>query len=91
MENKPPKKKKNIFLRLFAFILTLAVVMGAACLIFFHDQLNIDALRRWFTYRSLTLNDSGQAESFSYSGSPDDLFADLDHFSFFAGNNTPER
>jgi len=87
MMNKQPKKKQNILLRLIAFILMFALVTGAASLVIFRDQLNIDALRRWFTYRSLSLNDSGQAESFPYSGSPEDIFADLNGDLLVCGTN----
>jgi hypothetical protein len=70
-------KKKNLFLRLLAFLVTLALVAGAVFLVANRDRLNLDSLKRWFTYRSLERSDSGQAESFSYSGSSTDLFAAL--------------
>ena len=77
MKEKPKKKKRNILLSLLVFLLTTALVLGTAALIIFRDQLNVDALKRWYHYRSLTLSDSGQAESFPYAGSPDDLFVDV--------------
>lgn len=77
MKEKPKKKKWNILLSLLVFLLTTALVLGTAALIIFRDRLNVDALKRWYHYRSLTLSDSGQAESFPYAGSPDDLFADV--------------
>ena len=73
-----PKKKRNILIRLLLFLLALAVVLGAVGLVVFRDRLNMDALKRWFAYRALTLSDSGQAESFRYSGSVDDVFASLE-------------
>ena len=72
-----PKKKPNILIRILFFLLGTALVLGAVGLIVFRDQLNIDALKRWFSYRALTLSDSGQAESFRYSGTPNDVFVDL--------------
>lgn len=74
---KPSKKKSNILVRLVLFLVALAMVLGAVSLVLFRDKLNMDTLRRWFTYRSLSLSDSGQAESFRYSGTVNDVFADL--------------
>lgn len=67
-------KKRNWFLRLLAFLLTLVLVLGAVFLIANHDKLNLDALKRYIAYRSLERSDSGQAESFSYSASSNDIF-----------------
>lgn len=75
---KPSKKKPNILIRLLLLLLALAVVLGAVSLVLFRDRINMDSFRRWFNYRSLSLSDSGQAESFSYSGTVNDVFADLD-------------
>lgn len=77
---KEHKRKPNILLRLLAFLLTLALMLGAVVLVVYRDQLSLDALRRWFSYHSLQKNDSGQAESFHYDGSAKDCFA-------AAGNN----
>jgi len=74
MKEKPKKKKRNIVLSLLVFLLTAALVLTTAALIIFRDRLNVDALKRWYQYRSLSLSDSGQAESFPYAGSPNDLF-----------------
>lgn len=76
--DKQPKKKRNILVRLVLFLLAAAIVLGAVGIVVFRDRFNMDSFRRWFTYRTLSLNDSGQAESFRYSGSVDDVFADLD-------------
>jgi len=71
-------KKPNILLRLALSLLTLAVVLAGAVVVIYRDRLNLDDFKRWYTYRSLSLNDSGQAASFHYSGSDSDVFADLD-------------
>lgn len=63
-----PAKRPNIFLRLLALLVTLALALGAVALVAFRDQINLDAVRRYFVYRSLSRNDSGQAESFPYDG-----------------------
>lgn len=69
MDEQKAPKKKNLLLRLLAFLVTLALVAGAVFLVAHRDKLNLDALKRYITYKSLELNDEGQAESFSYSGS----------------------
>jgi len=76
--NEKTKKKPNILLRLLAFFVTLALVLGAVAAVAYRDKINLDALKRWYTYRTLAKSDSGQAELFSYAGRSDDLFADLD-------------
>lgn len=85
---KPERKKPNILLRLALGVLTLAVALGGMLLVVFRDRLNLDALKRWYTYRSLSLSDSGQAESFRYSGSENDVFADLGGDLLVCGKNT---
>ena len=74
-EQKVPKKKRSLLLRVLAFLLTLILIVGAVFLIANHDRLNLDSLKRYFTYRSLERNDSGQAVSFPYSSSSSDIFA----------------
>lgn len=71
-------KKGNPILRFLAFLVTLALMMGALSLVLFRDKLNMDALKRYITYRSITRNSQGQAQSFSYNGTPSDSFARLD-------------
>ena len=61
-----PKKKPNIFVRLLAFLVTLALLLGAVSAVVYRDRLNFDSIRRWFVYRSLEKSDSGQTESFQY-------------------------
>lgn len=61
-------KKLNLILRLLAFLLTLALMLGAVALVVYREELNFDALTRYFTYRNLAKGDTGQAASFSYDG-----------------------
>lgn len=77
MDEQKAPKKKNLFVRLLAFLITLILVAGAIFVITNWDKINLDSLKRYFTYRSLERSDSGQAESFSYSGSSTDVFAAL--------------
>ena len=78
MDEQNVPKKKNLFVRLLAFLITLALVAGAIFLVANRDKLSLDSLKRYFTYRSLERSDSGQAESFPYSGSSTDVFAALE-------------
>ena len=71
-------KGKRFLPRLVIFLVTLAMVLAAVAAVVFRDSLNLDSIRRWFHYRSLSLSDSGRAESFPYGGSLTDTFAVLD-------------
>lgn len=62
----PPPKKSHPILRILAFFVTLALVLGAVCLVANRDRLNFDALKRWFTYRTLAQSDTGSGEPFAY-------------------------
>lgn len=77
-ENTTSSKKPNLILRLLAFLVTLALVAGAIFLVANRDELNLDLLKRYITYRSLSRNDSGQAESFLISSSSGDVYAALE-------------
>ena len=72
------EKRPNPALRLLAFLLTAAMVLGAVVLILNYDKLNFDAVKRWFTYRDLERGESGQAESFPFDGDGTSTFASLD-------------
>lgn len=72
------EKRPNRLLRLLAFLLTVALMLGAVVLIVNYDKLNFDFVKRWFSYRSLSRTDSGQAESFPFDGDGTSTFATLD-------------
>ena len=82
--NQPPrpehqrKRAPQFLLRLVLFLVSVAVVLGAVAVVVFRDSLNLDSIRRWIHYRTLSISDSGRAESFPYDGSLDDTFAVLD-------------
>lgn len=66
-DNEPPKKRQTpLLVRLIAFVVTVALAIGAVYLVVHRDRLNFDALRRWFTYRTLAKSDTGVGESFPY-------------------------
>ena len=77
-QKKPPKKLPRFLVRLIATLVVLAVALCLVVLVAFRDRLNVDSVKRWFTYRSLTRSDSGQAEAFAYDGNLSDTFAVLD-------------
>ena len=74
----PPQKGPGPLRRALAFLATLALVIGAVALVANRDKLDLDILRRWSSYRSLSRSDSGQTESFSYDGGNSSSFAALD-------------
>lgn len=69
-DKEPPKKRRpHLLVRLIVFVVTVALAVGAVFLVVNRDKLNFDALRRWFTYRTLAKSDTGVGESFPYQGS----------------------
>ena len=82
-----PKKRPNFLVRLAAFLLVLAVGVCLVAVVAFRDSLNLDSIKRWFTYRSLARSDSGQAESFSYDGDLSGTVAVLDGDLLVCSNN----
>ena len=76
-----PKKKRRLskfLLRLTALAVVLAAALALVLAVVFRDRLNVDSIRRWFRYRSLTISDNGRAESFPYDGDLNCTFAVLD-------------
>ena len=75
------KKKRRIskfLLRLIALAVVLVVALALVLVVVFRDRLNMDSIKRWFHYRSLTISDNGRAESFAYDGDLNCAFAALD-------------
>ena len=77
-QKKPPRRLPRFLTRLIATLVVLAVFLGLVIMVAFRDRLNIDSIKRYFTYLSLTRSDSGQAEAFAYDGDLNDTFAVLD-------------
>lgn len=76
---KKPKRKLPRFLaRVIAALVVLAVTLCLAAAVAFRDSLNLDSIKRWFHYRSLTISDNGRAEAFAYDGDLNCTFAVLD-------------
>lgn len=61
-------KKKNMFLRLVVFLLTLVLILGAVAAVAYRDKLNLDAVRRWLAYRSVQTSTAGLTEPFTHGG-----------------------
>ncbi len=73
------KHRLSRFLRrLIAMVVVLAVALVLVLAVAFRDRLNMDSVKRWFAYRSLTISDNGRAEAFSYDGDLNCTFAVLD-------------
>ena len=71
---KAPKKRPNLLVRLLAFLVTAALVVGAVFLVANYDKLNFDALKRWFAYRDLERGETGQSASFAFEGGAGSAF-----------------
>ena len=75
---KPKAGLSRFLVRVIATLVVLAVALCLVAVVAFRDSLNLDSVKRWFTYRSLIRSDSGRAESFPYDGDLTDTFAVLD-------------
>ena len=71
---KAPKKRPNLLVRLLAFLVTVALVVGAVFLVANYDKLNFDALKRWFAYRDLERSETGESASFTFEGGAGSAF-----------------
>lgn len=64
--------------RIGALLLTILLMIGAILLVVYRDKVNLDALKRYITYRNLEKNDAGQTTEFSYTRDASNVFASLD-------------
>lgn len=65
---KQKPKQSNIFVRLLALLVTAVLVLGALILVIHRDRFNLDALKRWLSYRSLETSATGEATPFTHAG-----------------------
>lgn len=72
-------RKPNILVRLAALLATAALLLGALALVVYRDELNLDALKRWFDYRTLETSESGEAVPFTHAGGDQASFAYLEN------------
>lgn len=73
----PRKKRPSVLRRTLAFLFTLALVLGAIALVVFREELNIDAVKRYISYRSLERSDTGQTQAFRHDSGSSAYFTDL--------------
>lgn len=69
---------KQPAMRIGALLVTIALVIGAILLVVYRDKVNLDALKRYITYRNLEKNDAGQTTEFTYTRDASNVFASLD-------------
>lgn len=72
---KPPSKLRQLVNRVVALVVTVILVLGAVYLVVNRDKLNVDALRRAFSYRS---SSGEEAELYSYDAAPSGVFTPMD-------------
>ena len=63
--------------RILALILTGVFLCSGAVLVVYRDHINLDALKRHMTYRSLEKDDQGQTAEFTYTRDATNAFASL--------------
>ncbi len=71
------RERPALPIRIIALFVSTLLVVGAVAAVVYRSTFNLDALKRWITYRSLTLDEAGQAESFTYDGDSTNSFATL--------------
>lgn len=71
------EKRPNLLVRLAAFLVTAALLVGGVALVVYRDEINLDNLRRFLAYRTLEKTEGGQAEEFRYTGDESNSFATL--------------
>lgn len=69
---------KQPAMRIGALLVTILLMIGAILLVVYRDKVNLDALKRYITYRNLEKNDAGQTTEFSYTRDASNAFASLD-------------
>ena len=75
---KPKRKLPRFLTRVIAALVVLAVTLCLVAVVAFRDSQNLDSIKRWFHYRSLTISDNGKAEAFPSDGDLNCTFAVLD-------------
>ena len=61
-------KKPNIFVRAAALTATGGLILGALALVVYRDRFNLDAFKRWMTYRNMQTSATGEAAPFTHAG-----------------------
>jgi len=71
------EKRASPLRRIVAFLATVALILVALYAVTNWQSLNFDFIRRWWNYRSLSRNESGQVEAFAYDGGVNNTFAQV--------------
>lgn len=75
-EGKTPEILR-ILLRILTLILTVLLVLGGVLLVLNRDQLNLDSIKRYLTYRALERSDEGQGVEYPIANEDGTVFAAL--------------
>lgn len=75
-EGKTPEILR-ILLRILTLILTILLVLGGVLLVLNRDQLNLDSIKRYLTYRALERSDEGQGVEYPIANEDGTVFAAL--------------
>ncbi len=62
------EKRSSPLRRVLAFLATAVLILAAVFLVAHWQNLNFDFIRRWWAYRSLSRDETGQAQAFVYEG-----------------------
>lgn len=85
----PPKRRVlSILWRIVILIITFVLVLGAVLIVVNYDELNIDAVKRYLTYRSIERSDTGQAASFPYARGASTQFVSVGSDLLVCSDNT---
>lgn len=68
------EKRSSPLRRALAFLVTAALILAAVFLVSNWQNLNFDFIRRWWAYRTLSRDETGQAQAFAYDGNSSSSF-----------------
>ncbi len=80
-EERPPFMR-----RVLSLLLVLAIVLSAVALTVYWDRINLDTIRRAFSYMGTEQSESGKTEPFSYECGTENKFAILGKYLAYASN-----
>jgi hypothetical protein len=71
--------RQGLLVPVGSLILMLILVLGSVVLVVYHDELNLDDLRRTITYHNIKTGANGAAEAFEFESDLTNLFASFDN------------
>lgn len=66
--------------RVLAFVVTIALIIGAVFVVTHWDQLNANSIKQWLAYHSLSAGANQQAEDYTFHGDADSSVAMVDGY-----------